>query len=120
MLNKANIPYIWLIFTNDGVEINNPNICYMKPRQDISHYIKEADYLVQLSDEGEGFGYTPCEALCMGVPVIVTPCTAFKEIGVVNGENGYIVNFDMTNIDLQKIYENVLKFNYEPPRTMWR
>lgn len=119
MLDKANIPYIWLVFTNDGVEIKNPSVCYMQPRQDISHFIKEADYLVQLSDEGEGFGYAPVESLCLGTPVIVTPCTAFKEIGVINGENGYIVNFDLSNIDLLTIYKNVLKFKYEPPRTYW-
>lgn len=58
LLNEAGIPYIWLIFTNDTNAINNPNIIYMKPRLDITNYMQEADFLVQLSD---------CEAYCYSV-----------------------------------------------------
>lgn len=50
-LEKNNIPYLWLIFTNDTAAIDDPNIIYMKPRLDILPYIEEADYLVQLSNQ---------------------------------------------------------------------
>lgn len=53
-LNKAGIPYFWLVFTNDTDEIDNPNIVYVKPKLDIRKYIAKADYLVQLSDN-EGY-----------------------------------------------------------------
>jgi len=53
--DKNQIPFLWLIFTNDSSWFNSPNIIHMKPRLDISNYIKEADYLVQLSKNGERF-----------------------------------------------------------------
>jgi len=38
----------------------------------------------------DGFAYAPMEALCFGVPVIVTEDTGMKEY-VIEGKNGYIV-----------------------------
>lgn len=119
ILEENHIPYLWLVFTNDQMKIRNDNIIYMKPKLDISSYIANSDYLVQLSDNGEGFGYTICEALMLGTPVICTPCEAFLEIGVKNGENGFIVPFDMKDINISDIYENYLKFEYKPPRDRW-
>lgn len=55
ILDNANIPFIWEIFTDDKNEIDHPNIAYMKPRQDIIHYIAAADYLVQLSNQRRRF-----------------------------------------------------------------
>ena len=55
ILDNANVPYLWLIFTNDVNVINNPNIIYLRPRLDISDFVANSDYLVQLSDEGEGY-----------------------------------------------------------------
>lgn len=119
ILNDSGIPYIWTIFTNDKKEINNPNIAYMKPRLDITNYIADADYLVQLSEEGEGYGYTPAEALCLGVPVIVTPCKAFKEIGIKDKENGFILDWDLNNVPVEEIYKGLPKFEYTPLEDNW-
>ena len=38
-LDKANIKYIWFVFTNDTGKINNSNVIYMKPRLNIRPYI---------------------------------------------------------------------------------
>lgn len=119
LLEQNNIPYLWTVFTDDTNVIRNANIVYMKPKLDITDYIANADYLVQLSNQGEGYGYTPVEALTVGTPVIVTPCNSFLEIGVKDGENGFVVDFDMNNIDIKKIYENRLKFKYEPLKDNW-
>ena len=119
LLDKEEIPFIWLVFTNDSKGINNKNIIYMRTKMDITNYIANSDYLVQLSDNGEGYGYTPAEALSVGTPVIVTPCDAFKEIGVKDGYNGFIVPFDMNNIDIHKIYESKLEFEYHTPKDRW-
>lgn len=51
LLEKNNIPYIWLIFTNDNKKIRNPNMIYKKPSLEVIDYIANADYLVQLSDK---------------------------------------------------------------------
>lgn len=119
LLDEANIPYLWTVFTNDYKEIDNENIIYMKPRLDISDYIANADYLVQLSSNGEGFGYTPAEALTLGTPVIVTPCDAFKEIGIKDGVNGFMLDFNMENVDVNRIYKSKLEVDWKPPRSNW-
>lgn len=113
-LEEHGIPYIWLIFTNDGNAIQNKNIIYKEPELDIMPYIKEADYLIQLSNQRRAvIGYAPVEALSVGTPVIVTECDSFLEIGVKDGENGFVVDFDMQNINYMDIYEKRLKFDFK-------
>lgn len=65
MLDKAKIPYLWTVFTNNAYENDNPNMIYLEPKLDITNYIADSDYLVQLSDDGEGFGYAPAESLML-------------------------------------------------------
>lgn len=118
-LNKGGIPYLWIVFTNDIKEIDNPNIVYMKPRLDIIDYVANADYLVQLSS-AEAYCYSIVEALSVGTPVITTNLPVLKEIGV-NENNSFILDFNMSNLDVNKIYEKADKFNftYIPPKSEW-
>lgn len=118
MLDNAGIPYIWTIFTDDKNAINNPNIAYMKPRLDIIDYIANADYLVQLSDN-EGYCYSVVESLCVGTPVLVTECPVFKELGIEDGKNGFVFHFDMSNVDVDKIYKGLPTFEYKPKKSNW-
>ena len=102
MLDKANIKWLWLIFTNDTSVINHPNIAYMKPRLDIRPYLQLATYGVQLSDcEGDCYFTRECEAL--GIPLLVTPIPSFKEQGLEDGKNCYYIPFDMDIKDIDKI-----------------
>lgn len=117
LLNEANIPYIWTIFTNDTKAINIPNVCYMEPRLDIINYIANADYLVQLSDN-EGYCYSVVEALSVGTPVIVTDIPVFKEIGL-NSKNSFILDFDLSNVPLKKIYKGLDPFTYKSKADNW-
>ncbi len=119
-LNKGGIPYLWIVFTNDIKEIDNPNIVYMKPRLDIIDYVANADYLVQLSS-AEAYCYSIVEALSVGTPVITTNLPVLKEIGV-NENNSFILDFNMSNLDVNKIYEKADKFNfvYNPPKSEWQ
>ena len=118
ILDANQIPYIWTIYTDDLMWIDNPNIIYRKPRLDITDYIANADYLVQLSDT-EGYGFSVVEALSLGVPVIVTDCPVFKEIGVKDGKNAFVLPFDMKDVPVQKIWEGLPKFKYSPPADRW-
>lgn len=118
LLDNAKIPYLWTIFTNDINTINNPNIVYMQPRLDILDYIANADYLVQLSDD-ESFCYSVVEALSVGTPVIVTDCPVFEELGLKDGVNSWICDFDMTNVNVDKIYKTKLKVDYVVPKDTW-
>ena len=117
-LTEAGIPFIWTVFTNDNVPISNPNVIYMKPCLTVTDYIADADYLVQLSDT-EGYSYTILEALCLGVPVITTPCPVYKEMGL-NEKNSFILPFDMSEIPVEKIYKGLKKgFKYTPHEDRW-
>ena len=118
MLDQAKIPYIWTIFTTDKEAIPNPNIIYMEPKMNIVDYIANADYLVQLSDN-EGYCYSVIEALTAGVPVIVTPCPVFEELGLIDGKNCYIIPFNMNKVDVKKIYTKIPKFEYIQPKDGW-
>lgn len=114
-LDKKEIPYLWLVFTNQTDLMNNPNVAYMKPRLDIRNYIADADYLVQLSDT-EAWAYSVVESLCLNTPVIVTPVPCFEEMGIKDGVNGYILPFDMKNIPVEDIYNNIPKgFKFKQP-----
>lgn len=57
--------------------------------------------------------------MTLGTPVIVTPCDAFKEIGIKNGVNGFVLDFNMENIDVNKIYESKIDFMYKTPADNW-
>lgn len=117
-LDKAGIPYTWLVFTNNRLPFPNPNIIYMNPRLDIRNYIANSDYLVQLSDT-EAWSYSVLESLCLGTPVIVTPIPCFKEMEIENGKNGYIIPFDMSDIPIKEIYENIPEFTFKPPKDIY-
>ena len=113
MLDEMGIDYVWYVFTNDKDEIKNKNVIYMKPRLDVYKWIREADYVVQLSDT-EGLSYTINEALYSNVAVIVTPLPYLEEIGVRDGENAYIMNFDCSNIrEIVSKIMNVPKFKFK-------
>lgn len=118
ILEENDVPYNWTIFTDDRSAIDNPNIIYRKPRLDILDYIGNADYLVQLSDN-EGYCYSVIESLMVGTPVIVTDCPVFKELGVINGKNAFVLDFDMSNVPVQKIVKGLPKFDYEPIEDTW-
>lgn len=114
-LEAANISFIWYVFSNSSLSKKDKivnGIIQMPPTLDISSWIKECDYLVQLSDT-ESFGYSIVESLMLGVPVIVTPLKVLDEIGFKDGVNGFIVPFDMNDIDINKIYKSDLKFEYK-------
>lgn len=117
ILDEANIPYVWTIFTDNTNAINNPNIIYMEPKLNIIDYIANADYLVQLSDN-EGYCYSVVEALSVGTPVIVTDIPVFKELGV-NSKNGFILDFDLDNVPINKIYKGLDPFTYKPKADNW-
>lgn len=112
-LDNAGIEYVWCVFTNDTNAIKNPNIIYMEPRLDVYKWLSHSDYLVQLSDT-EACSYSINEALYRNIPVIVTPLPYLKEIGVEDGKNAYIVEFDCSNVnEVAKKMVNIPKFNFK-------
>lgn len=121
MLDNAGVPYIWDIFTNDFSKINSPNVFYHEPNVNASGYFRTADYVAQFSND-EGFGYVPEEALQQGIPVIVTPFSVLDELGIIDGKNAIVVDFDLKNVDVWDIYNRIgtFDFKYEPKKSDWR
>ena len=117
-LEKANIPYVWDVYTDSPRPVINENIVLRKPRLNVLDYIADADYYVQLSDS-EGYCYSIVEALSVGTPVIVTDIPVLKEIGVINGVNGFVVSKDMEGLPLSAIYKGLKKFKYEVLADKW-
>lgn len=112
-LIKKNIPFVWLVFTNNtNIKPDIRGFAFMPSELNISDYIADADYLAQFS-KTEADCLAVKESLDVGTPVLVTNFDAAKENGVIDGKNGYIFNMDMSNIDVNKIYNNIPKFNYK-------
>lgn len=114
-LNSRGIPFVWLVFTTEKCAKEIEGFIYMQPRLDILGYIKDADYLVQLSDT-EGFSYSINEALGLGTPLLTTDFPVAGEMGLEHGKNGFIFKMDMSNMDevIDLMYEKNLKgFKHE-------
>lgn len=114
MLHQANIPFLWIIFSDDVLRDADKNIVVLPPTLDIAPYLARADYYVSLSD-AEGYGYSMVEALINGTAVITTPISVLPEIGIENEKNGYIIPFNM-DFDVKKLLE-VPKFTYKRSNT---
>lgn len=110
--DKKGIPYLWLIFTDRPPEKVSKNIILMKPRYNMSDYIVNADYGVQLSSD-ESYCLFVQECLKLKVPVIVTDLPVYKEVGITSKE-AYKLKLDMSNLDVDKIYNKIPKVNYTP------
>lgn len=111
LLKENNIPFVWTVFTDKPLNFNIEGVIQMKPTLDIKSYMAASDYVVQLSDS-EGFCYSIVEALEMGTPVLTTPIDVLPELGFEDGVHGYILPFDMENIDVNKIIKGVPSFKY--------
>lgn len=111
MMNEARIPFIWLVFSNNPLKNAPAGVVNAGFTMNVESILKRADYLVQLSDE-ESWCLSANEALINGCAVLVTPFEATKEMGVIDGVNGYIVPFDM-DFDVKKLLKVPRGFKYE-------
>ena len=127
VLDELDIPYTWNFFTDKNEETNINGLVYRKRVVDPLPYIKDSDYFVILSDS-EAFSYSVVEALSVNTKVIVTPLEVYNEIGVVDGENGFIISFDYFEEDnkdklkdiIMRIYSDKEKtINYEFDSTLY-
>lgn len=112
-LDKAGVEYVWIVFTNDTNAIKSPNVVFIPPKLDIGRWSEVADYVVQLSDT-EACSYAIAEALFRNTPIISTPLPYLEEIGVKDGVNSYILEFDCSNMDsIVKRITTVPKFTFK-------
>lgn len=118
---KHNKLYMITIFSDEKDTLGNENVFFRKPTLNIRPYINDADFVMQLSDNFEGYNYTLNESLLLGTPIIYTPCNVYTELGI-NETMGIRVEFDLSNIDsvCEQIFSNKkYDFKYEPPKDRW-
>lgn len=112
-LDQKGINYIWYVFTNETKGINSPNVIFLKNRLDISKWLVNASYVCLLSDT-EACSYTLNEALYRNIPIICTRLPYLDEIGVKDGVNAYIMEYDCSNVDsIVERIKKVPKFNFK-------
>lgn len=113
-LDSKKIPYIWNVYGNTSHSFakqvvswfkNCPNVVFKGITREPFKEINKADYLVQLSDT-EGFAYSVYEAMQVKTPCLITPFASGNE-QIKHGVNGYIVPFDMQNINFDEILNNI-------------
>lgn len=109
-LNKAKIPFVWLNFSDGGLQHPPKNFHNVGVSFDMPSIVKTATYSVILSD-CECWPYALLESLMANTPVICTPFESAKEMGVIDGKNGYIVPFDM-DFDVTKLLD-IPQFEFE-------
>ena len=115
-MDSLEMPYVWNIYGDDSHSFGKgllrkfeacKNVFFKGITTEPFKEINKADYLVQLSDT-EGFAYSVYEAMQVKTPCIITPFASGKE-QITHGLNGYIVPFDMSNIDYTAIEKRKLK-----------
>lgn len=118
-LKAAGIRFQWDCYSDVDPQIKG--VTYHPMTTDIRRYIRNADYLVQLSDNGEGFCYSIVEALEEGTAVITTPLDVLPEIGFIEGVHGYTFGYDLEG-DAERI-RDIPQFKYtydnETIRKQW-
>lgn len=116
-LIEANKPFLMLIFTDLPFEYDENRVIFMKPTLDSMGWMKICDYICQLSDEEAG-SLTIQEALKMGKPLIITKLPILEEFGI-NESNSKILEFDMSNLDIDDLW-NIPEVNWcEPISKEW-
>ena len=133
-LEKENIPYIINIIGKGRTREQQyrelfkdyRNVIFVGYRDNPYNYVKNSDYLVQLSDD-ESWCNSITEAKLLRVPVVVTNFESSYE-QIKDGYNGIMVDLDETNYEnivkrmlneKEKLKENLKDFKYEPELDKW-
>ena len=115
-ISALGILYTWEVFTSEIPKLSDipDGLVFRKQSLDVRSYIAAADFYVSPSD-WESFGFSMVEALELGVPVISTPLPVLKEIGFIEGQNGFVIPFDIKELGdhyLKTILSSELTFKY--------
>ena len=88
---------------------NNPRIIYLGASIHNPVFYRCADYVIQMSTS-ESYCYTIREAMAQGCAVIGSKIPEIEKV-VKDGVNGYLLNDDLSNLDIDKIFNEVPKPN---------
>ena len=110
-LERSKRPYLMIIFTDIPFE-SKGNVVFIKPTMNPTEWMRKCDYIVQLSDTEAG-SLTMQESLKLGIPLICTRLPILDEFGI-NESNSKIIEFDMSNLDIEDLW-NIPRFKWQEP-----
>ena len=84
---------------------NNPRIIYLGASIHNPVFYRCADYVIQMSTS-ESYCYTIREAMAQGCAVIGSKIPEIEKV-VKDGVNGYLLNDDLSNLDIDKIFDKI-------------
>lgn len=111
-LKESRKPFLMLIFTDFPFEEKDERIIFFEPIMNPTGWMEVCDYICLLSDT-EACPYNVLESMKMGKPMIVTRLPVLEELGV-NKNNAKILDFDMSNLDIEDLW-NVPEVNWKKP-----
>lgn len=91
---------------------NSSHVVLVEPNPYNDSLMRCADYLVQLST-CESYCYSVHQATAQGVAVIGTKIPEIEKV-VTDGKNGYLLNLDMSNLDVEKIFNKIPRPKAKP------
>ncbi|MDV3426947.1 MAG: glycosyltransferase [Bacillota bacterium] len=116
-LIESKRPFFMLVFSDFPIEVEDERIKRYEPVMNPHPWMSICDYICQLSDT-EAAGLTILEALKMGKPVIVTKLPVLEEFGV-NKSNAKILDFDMSNLNVEDLWNIPVVKDYDIPDKDW-
>lgn len=106
-----------LIIIGDGPDVNlikrSPIVNFLgrKNGDELFEYVKKAKFVIQPSLWYENCPMTVIESFAYGTPVIASAHSGFKEL-IENGVNGYLIDFDLKNTNIDYIGEQISQYFY--------
>ena len=86
---------------------NNPRVIYIPSNIHNSIFYRCADYLISMSTS-ESWGYSIREALHNGCAILGSKIPEIEKV-VKDGENGYLLEHNLSNLDIDKIFNKIPK-----------
>ena len=114
-LKKQNKPFLVLIFTDLPFQEEDKRVIINEPVMNPSGFMEICDYIALLSDT-EACPYNVLESLEMGKPLIITKLPVLEELGV-NKTNAKILEFDMSNLDIEDLWNIPIVKNWNKPNS---
>lgn len=112
-LKSSNRPFLMLFFTDLPFEEDDPRVIFMNPVLNPIEWMRLCDYIALLSDT-EACPYNVLEALKIGKPMLITRLSILDEMGV-NESNAKILDFDMSNLDIEDLWNIPVVKNWKEP-----
>lgn len=114
-LKSSNRPFLMLFFTDLPFEEDDKRVIFMKPVMNPIGWIEICDYVALLSDT-EACPYNVLESMKIGKPMIITRLPILEEIGI-NETNAKILDFDMSNLDIEDLWNIPTVKNWKEPNS---